>query len=122
MAYLDLIKSLILSFALISVVMLPTMIIYGSKDGFRGKIDSSRYFYTIPTIGNLGAFESQCHYQQVEYRDEDHENTLSFECERGQLSELTFSGLIPRNSINRNYCGDPNDMSEIDQCTRESMN
>jgi hypothetical protein len=59
-AYLRLIHTLIYVFAVISVIMLPTIAIYSSGDGFRGKVPEELEAFLVPTMGNLGHLEPVC--------------------------------------------------------------
>ena len=48
-SYFKIIYSLIITFCVLTLIMVPTIGIYSSK-----KIFTSKKFYTTPTLGNLG--------------------------------------------------------------------
>jgi len=121
LAYLNMIQSLIVTFALLTIIMLPTMILYGTGDGFGEGTEVSWYF-TTPTIGNLGALESHCHAHLINLeQSENKKNTMELDCEIGKLAFVAHSGLIPKSYPVRHFCGDPSEKEEVNKCTQESM-
>lgn len=65
-SYFKLIYWLIITFCVLTIVMLPTIGIYSSKIGFRGKI-TDNLFYTVPSLGNIGKVVPLCKYHFVYY-------------------------------------------------------
>jgi len=49
-----------MTFFLLCIVMLPTMIIYSRDTGYVGKVQDSQKWFALMTLGNLGHVSSQC--------------------------------------------------------------
>jgi hypothetical protein len=60
LSYFNLMENLILTFLLLCIVMVPTMVIYASDEGYVGKVADSQKFFALMTLGNLGHVSSQC--------------------------------------------------------------
>ena len=57
-SYFNLIESLMWTFLIMCVVMIPTMIIYARDTGYVGKVTDSQAIYAYMTLGNLGHVSS----------------------------------------------------------------
>lgn len=65
LSYFNLIESLIVTFLIICIVMIPTMVIYTNDQGYVGKVTDSQKIYALMTLGNLGHVSSQCVHQFI---------------------------------------------------------
>ena len=57
-SYFNLIESLMYTFLIMCLVMIPTMIIYSRDTGYVGKVTDSQGLYAYMTLGNLGHVSS----------------------------------------------------------------
>ena len=94
--------------------MIPTMILYGTGDGFGEGIDSNLYF-TTPTIGHLGALESHCHTHLINFDNSNEKSSMSMhlDCHIGHVEFLSYTGMIPKDFEVRHFCGDPNEKEMV---------
>ena len=121
LAYFSLLRWLMASMAMMTVVTLPLVLIYrGSPvmDNF-----NDMFYTTYLSIGNLGQAEAQCVHQYVSLNYEQ-----TFVCSKGKMTSLFYQGIIPgqqkRKKLNKNsaYCGDHKNDTDINFCSTHYLN
>jgi hypothetical protein len=106
--------SLIKVFALMTLILLPTMVIYHQSDSFVGKVPKDLEDLVRPTLGNIGHLQPVCKFHYIESTSH---NDIRLECPTGKINLLTYKGIIPESSIKRNFCGENTVHEEIAQCS-----
>ena len=101
-------------FIILSILYAPVCYMYYKGSAF---IESDNMFHQM-TLGNLGHANSICNHQFAS-------NTISrnIQCNKGLISELTLTGLMPRHNISKHayrydQCTNPNNFTEVSLCTR----
>ncbi len=91
------IKYMMWTFLLFTVLMIPAIYIYNKNDGLQGLSNYSKARFTV---GNFGFSADNCrtHYLGMN-------KTQNFSCSEGFISVLSNFGLIPEEATQKDYCG-----------------
>ena len=93
MAYKDLMFTLAVLFAVLSVIMLPAMIYYNSQQGMPVTASFSQY-----SLGNFGYSTSQCQVSPYSLM------AIPMKCPYGKLTTIESFGVISSNEARKDIC------------------
>ena len=114
----NLIRALILAFALASFVAIVMMMVNsrGYGYGLSRKLNWTN-FLVSSSIGNIGFQKSTCLFQPLMDL-----GARSINCDSGNLDKLIYAGIVPdyfdeESPYNLNFCGNPADQILIQECS-----
>ena len=93
MAYKELMLTLAVLFAVLSVIMLPAMIYYNSQQGMPVTASFSQY-----SLGNFGYSTSQCQVSPYSL------GSIPMKCPYGKLTTVESFGIISENEPRKDIC------------------
>lgn len=110
-------RALVLSFILFSILAFPMISTYAS---YKGLDSGNNYSKTKFSLGNFGFSEHLCKHIFVGVD----EGKYAFSCRAGRISKLVWNGILPSNSNKSvfgsymGYCANPEKIKEVDQCSK----
>ena len=93
MAYKELMLTLSVLFAVLSVIMLPAMIYYNSQQGIPETASFSQY-----SLGNFGYSTAQCQVSPYSL------GSIPMKCPYGKLTTVESFGIISENETRKDIC------------------
>jgi hypothetical protein len=105
-AYFSMLRALVLSFILFSLLAFPMISTYAS---YKGLDSGNNYSKTKFSLGNFGFSEHLCKHIFVGVD----EGKYEFSCRAGRISKLVWNGILPSNSNKSvfgsymGYCANP---------------
>ena len=107
-------------YAVASLLSLVMIIINYTADGISLHVPSVILAMVHMTLGNIGFSETRCNFNQVNLNQ-----AVTYQCEKGVLSEIQTYGLMPHNRTilqqeghKLNFCGKAEDSPAVSACTK----
>lgn len=110
-AYLRMIKNMMLMFFIFSLLIIPAVYLYASKDGLKGLNNYSKAQFSL---GNFGFSKDMCFSMFLDVGP-----PISFSCPEGaKMTSVNEFGLIPGDYDRKAYCGKSTDDAKVSQCDK----
>ena len=119
LAYFSMLRFLMVSMAMMTIVMFPTIRTYSQGAVMENNYDDFLSSSKI-SIGNLGQAQPICIHQYVSLNF-----SQSLICPKGEMTNLYYFGIIPGEPFyldNQAYCGVMRNISSINDCTTKFLN
>ena len=119
-SYFLMLRYLIYVFTVLTILFLPTAIIYSNGNAYSNIESAKDRFFVTPTLGNLGHAQTHCHSQFLKF-----DRKMDMSCKAGKISNLRYMGIVPKAmdkdsknvDIHHDFCGDPNEDETVRKCS-----
>ena len=101
-AYRDLMFTMVVLFAILSVIMIPAMTFYSAQGGITNSVYPAKY-----SLGNFGYSSSQCQFVPFQL------NAIPINCPYGSIQVVNHVGVIPSTIDDKTICHVNQDLTAI---------